>query len=107
MPTLFPFRSEYLVAPFWDDVDIRGGFGNISYQVYSSGSPLLDTVNTIISDEENINFIGHWMLVAEWDSVPSYEGSPSNQVSAITNTMCHGNHEQAIGIIIKHRSPLV
>ena len=45
--------------------------------------------------------------MAEWDSVPSYEGSPSNQVSAITNTMCHGNHEQAIGIIIKHRSPLV
>ena len=84
VPELFPagevlfllyFQEEdphYLVAPFWADVDIRGEVGNISYQVYSTGSSLLDTVNTIISDEKNINFIGHWMLVAEWDSVPSY-----------------------------------
>ena len=79
-PELFPYYSEYLVAPFWDDVDISGGVGDISYQVYSTGSPLLDTVNTIISDEENINFIGHWMLVAEWDGVPAYSGS-SNQVN--------------------------
>ena len=79
---LFPYDSLYLVAPFWANVDIEeGGVGNISYQVYSTGSPLLDTVNTIISDEESINFIGHWMLVAEWNGVPEYNG-PS-QVSSI------------------------
>ena len=86
IPESFPHSFRYyLVAPFWDDVDITGGVGNISYQVYSTGSPLLDTVNTIISAEENINFRGHWMLVAEWDSVPAYGGSP-NQVSSITNS---------------------
>ena len=79
-PQLFPYDSLYLVAPFWADVDIRGGVGNISYQVYSTGSPPLNTVNTIISDEENINFTAHWMLVAEWDEVPAYQGSP-DQVS--------------------------
>ena len=72
---LFPNGSHYLVAPFWDDVDISRGVGTISYQVYSTGRPLLDTVNTIISDEENMNFIGHWMIVAEWDGVPEYGGS--------------------------------
>ena len=77
---LFPVDSLYLVAPFWADIDISVGVGDISYQVYSIGSPPLDTVNTIISDEENINFIGHWMLVAEWDEVPAYRGSP-DQVS--------------------------
>ena len=73
--------SLYLVAPFWDDINIalEGGVGSISYQVYSTGSSFLDTVNTIISGEENINFRGHWMLVVEWDSVPAYGGSP-NQV---------------------------
>ena len=76
IPQLFPQFSRYLVAPFWADVDITTGVGNISYQVYSTGSPLLDTVNTIISDEENINFIGHWMLVAEWDGVPGYRSLP-------------------------------
>ena len=65
------------MAPFWADVDIRGGVGNISYQVYSTGSPPLDTVNTIISDEENITFTGHWMIVAEWDEVPPYPYSTS------------------------------
>ena len=79
-PQLFPLQSRYLVAPFWDDVDISRGVGNISYQVYSTGSPLLDIVNTIISDEENINFTGHWMIVAEWDGVPEIGGRP-NQVS--------------------------
>ena len=82
IPRIFPHYSWYLVAPFWADVDIRGGVGNISYQVYSIGSPPLDTVNTIISDEENITFIGHWMIVAEWDGVPEWDGLPS-QVSAI------------------------
>ena len=82
-PELFPYLdSLYLVAPFWADVDIQGEVGDISYQVYSIGSPLLNTVNTIVSDEENINFIGHWMIVAEWKSVPSYPYYDS-QVSSI------------------------
>ena len=80
-PQLFPYQSQYLVAPFWDDVNIAVGVGNISYQVYSIGTPPLDTVNTIISDKENINFTAHWMLVAEWDEVPAFRGSP-DQVSA-------------------------
>ena len=84
LPHLFPVGPEYLVAPFWADVDIEEGVGNISYQIYSTGSPLLDTVNTIISDEENINFIGHWMLVAEWDDVPPYPNRTS-QVSSWNN----------------------
>ena len=77
----FPVGSQYLVTPFWADVDIENGVRDISYQVSSTGSPLLDTVNTFISDEENINFIGHWMLVVEWDGVSEFGGS-LNQVSA-------------------------
>ena len=82
----FPYDSRYLVTPFWGDVDISGVVGNISYQVYSTGSPLLDTVNAIISDEENINFIGHWMIVAEWNNVPKYPYMfSSSEVSDINN----------------------
>ena len=85
IPQLFPYGSLYLVTPFWDDVDIQV-VGDISYQVYLTGNPLLDTVNTIISNEENINFSGHWMLVAEWNSVPAYDSSP-NQVDTILAIM--------------------
>ena len=84
IPEQFPHISEYLVAPFWADVDIEEGIGNISYQVYSTGSPLLDTVNTIISDEENITFIGHWILVTEWDGVSAFSDS-TNQVNITKN----------------------
>ena len=79
---LFPYDSLYLVAPFLAYIDIGNGIGNISYQVYSNGSPLLDTVNSIISNEETTNFIGHWMLVAEWNSVPEYY-TGSSQVGSI------------------------
>ena len=73
LPHFFPVGSQYLVAPFWDDINTET-HGDISYQVYTTGSSLLDTVNNIISDEENINFIGHWMLVAEWNSVAELGG---------------------------------
>ena len=86
IPKLFPYDVWYLVAPFWTAVDITGEVGSVSYQVYSTGSALLDTVNTIISDEENINFIGHWMIVAEWKSVPSYPHYDS-QVSSIISVL--------------------
>ena len=84
VPHLFPVGPQYLVAPFWVDIDTRRDVGNISYQVYSNESSLLDTVNTIISDEENINFIGHWMLVAEWNDVPRHPYHAS-QVSSWNN----------------------
>ena len=87
MPELFPVNSPYLVAPFWEAINISGEVGNINYQVYSTGSSLLYTVNTIISDEENITFSGRWMLVAEWDSVPEFDSS-RNKVRAITRQMC-------------------
>ena len=84
-PELFPVDSLYMVAPFWNDIDIRE-MGDTSYQVYSTGSPLLDTVNTNIRDEENISFIGHWMLVAEWNNVPEYEVSPSTSQVGFCDT---------------------
>ena len=82
IPRVFPIGFLYLVAPFWADINIEGGMGNISYQVYSTGSPLLDTVNTFISDERDFNFNGRWMLLAEWNDVSSYF-TPTNEARFI------------------------
>ena len=79
-PQLFPIDFSYLVAPFWAAVDIGRGVGDISYQVYSIGSPLLATVNTFISDERGFNFNGHWMLLAQWNGVSSLFG-PADEAS--------------------------
>ena len=106
VPELFPVHSLYLVAPFWADFDIRGEQGNISHQVYYTGSPLLDYVSTIISDEGNIDFTGHWMLVAEWDSVPQFPHDAINQVSYINITISTCHHSQLICRLIIHSRQL-
>ena len=82
IPRVFPIEFLYLVTPFWADVDIERGMGDVSYQVYSTGSSLLNIVNSFISDERDFNFNGHWMLLAQWNSVSSYI-NPTNEASCI------------------------
>ena len=76
-PHLFPATSVYnhVVAPFWTDNDITGGVGEVSYQVYNNSlSESLSWVSTYISQQQQVNFNGTWMLVAEWRDVPEYLG---------------------------------
>ena len=82
-PLLFPGGSqyEYLVAPFWADIDIEyNDGGEIFYQVQvhskgnsSASDELLDEVSAFISSDQQTAFSGSWMLVATWDSVEMYE----------------------------------
>lgn len=63
------------MAPFWTDSDISEGVGEVSYQVYdNSQSESLSWVSTYVSQQQQINFIGTWMLVAEWRDVPKHQG---------------------------------
>lgn len=87
--THFPSFSSsvagaYLVAPYWDDIDIRLA-GNISYEVHSSSSnnlgshQLLNRISNFVEESTGSAFNGSWMLVAEWEGVhpwPHGIGSP-------------------------------
>ena len=77
-PELFPIEFQYLVAPFWSDIDIRRR-GSIRYQVYFNGSRETEIVSQFIS-EENFIFTAEWMLIVEWNRVPQF-GRPSYQVN--------------------------
>ena len=68
-----------LVAPFWGDVDIRGGNGEVSYEIHNSGY-YLDHVSGFIRAIAPSNFEGTWMLVAFWDAVHPYIGSDNPEV---------------------------
>ena len=82
-----PFSStsaqNYVIAPFWSDIDISRGYGNIKYQSYyynfdgSTARSLLNQVSTFINGQLDTSFSGTWMLVAEWDQVPEYSESTS------------------------------
>ena len=68
--------SNYIVAPFLADSDIRIG-GTISFQIYTSvnGSSELRQVSQVINDRRRESFSGTWMLVARWTEVAQYGGS--------------------------------
>ena len=73
--------SRYLVAPFWDDVDIRGDNGEISYQVFQSGDDMEIVSSFIRSQTSFTTFEGTWMMVVFWDSVHPYFGAANIEVS--------------------------
>ena len=82
IPEQFPgntadVAASYLVAPFWDDIDLRRR-GNIFYEVHTSNSSpgLLSQVSNFVS---NGLFSGTWMLVTQWDQVHSWPDGESDQ----------------------------
>ena len=91
IPTRFPgsrneIRSLFLLAPFWDDVDIRRA-GSISYEVHNAFSGNTDSLNLIsrvdayIQGETGTAYAGNWMLVVHWGRVhpwPHGEANPSS-----------------------------
>ena len=74
----------YLIAPFWDDVDIRSESGTISYEIHTSG-PSLETVSSYVRSQTNSSFEGYWMIVVYWDRVHQFFFSPSLDVSYHNN----------------------
>ena len=90
-PSLFPGSSFYnfIIAPFWTDNDISRGVGQVSYWVYDNEteSESIDFVSTFISQQEQVEFSGTWMLTAEWRDVPEYLGN-----TAIVKTSHRGNN---------------
>ena len=64
-------HNLFIVAPFWDDVDIRRS-GNIFYKVFttlSDDAGVMVMVNDYIFRETGKAFYGEWMLVVTWDHV--------------------------------------
>ena len=79
IPSLFPsdissIHNVFIVAPFWDDVDIRHS-GNIIYKIFTNDSGKNDAIDTMslvndyIQQQTGESFLGEWMLVVTWDSV--------------------------------------
>lgn len=66
--------SLYLVAPFWDDANIVGGGGQISYEVHESGY-LLDHVSAYLRAQRPSEFQGTWMLIVFYDAVHPFFGA--------------------------------
>ena len=63
-----------LVAPFFTDIDISNGVGEIDYEIHTAATSgaIFSQVNSLIEEHAETNFSGEWMLVATWDDVPPF-----------------------------------
>ena len=64
-----PDGTTPFFAPYWIDND-PSVKGNVSYEVHTTGSPLINQVSDHISSSQSVQFNGTWMVVAFWWDVP-------------------------------------
>ena len=77
-PYLFDgFDTHSLVAPFFTDIDISRGVGQIRYEIHTTATSeyLLSNVSKLINEHTGKTFSGEWLLIAEWRDVPAYSRS--------------------------------
>ena len=76
-PQLFPLYSGSppIIAPYWTDIDLSNGLGNVRYAVYTTdnGAAYIHQVNAFLANTtEADDFIATTMLVAQWINVYPY-----------------------------------
>ena len=75
IPYLFDgFDTYSLVAPFFNDIDISRGVGQIRYEIHTTASSeyLLSNVSKLINEHTGMEFSGEWLLIAEWRDAPAF-----------------------------------
>ena len=79
VPQRFSSSSPFthFIAPFWSNSDISNRVGNVSYEVHTRyhAPNLINLVSSFISQQQQVQFNGTWMLVARWNNVPQFGGS--------------------------------
>ena len=73
-PEMFPSTGLPLIAPFWNDVNIRR-FGNISYRI-TSNATLLQRARDQLQElfPSSGNFTPTTLFIATWDRVAPFGG---------------------------------
>ena len=80
-PYLFPGSGlSSIVAPFFTDIDVSGGVGQIKYEIHNTATSehLLTNVSNLINEHVGAEFSGEWLLIAEWKDVPAFGQSLDN-----------------------------
>lgn len=84
-----PAESPPFFAPYWtgNDPSIRG---NVSYEVHTEGSPLLQNVSIYISIKQNVEFNGTWMMVAYWHEIQeSFQDSTVSEITFVAHVVLY------------------
>ena len=91
-PYLFPGYGRYsLVAPFFTDIDIGSGVGQVRYEIHTTTTSeyLLSNVSKLINEHTGMEFSGEWLLIAEWRDAPAYSQPLDIVSSELYMLQCH------------------
>ena len=80
-PTIFPYSTYNLVAPFWDDINLYST-GAVYYEVITpdNGLSIINQVDAYLSNIQSISFSADWILVAKWLNVCSISDSSCSNI---------------------------
>ena len=86
--TALPLDATPFIAPYWIDSDpsVRG---NVSYEVHTGNTSLLQQVSDYISSNQSVEFSGTWMIVAYWWDVPELFLDDTVSFEYAQNAICH------------------
>ena len=83
VPRTFP-TNKIIIAPFWADVDIRDGGGEIEYGVTRVVAQLEKAQEQIAAAFPEVSFVPVYLVIATWESVGYYNRfSQSNDRSLV------------------------
>ena len=71
----FPLSTDVLIAPFWDDSDVRQG-GQVLYRLSDNGT-LLNQVEFTINDTLGGDFSPQLLFIATWIRIPEFNNDRS------------------------------
>ena len=84
----FPILSVNIVAPYWDDINLRKK-GIVRYAVITHSHPTLsfwlNQTNELIKKNNNEEFKASWLLVARWIDVCPYRDEDCSEVGLNNN----------------------
>ena len=75
IPSLFPQFTIPVVAPFWDDSDLRGS-GFAEYQVVTAGdvdNGTISQVKEFLKTNQSVVLDPDWILIAKWINVCPFQ----------------------------------
>ena len=68
--------TNFVVVPYGADMDTTIA-GTVKYTEFTSTDyTQINTVNSFIQTKTNPSFFGNRMMIAEWDGVAQFSGSP-------------------------------
>ena len=87
---LFPNLNQFLVAPYWTDIDLRVT-GRVAYKLIytssTSNNKVLQNINQFLAQNQTLKFSATWGLVASWEETCPFGNRECTNIKVMVKDM--------------------